>query len=273
MLSAEACLAPIAVYAEQARLMSAVRITSAIPENNIATAMMPMSFPIKREFRFPTNRRMAFDLNKGGMRLKVWTSNSTTTQQVRLPADEIAARAYQIYKEGQVPMRPTRLLLVSPEDAEGHYKAKEAVRELMHKKWVENEYPPYYRYRPPYRECWNFMSLPKFAAGRIHQMRANKSHLMAQTSWANRDRDPTCPRCGWEPETMKHTVECPALAHGRTNKAYGTFDIEPDSELWKNTKKGRGLMKDFSAYIMENRINFPAGIGVFPFTRNADLAS
>ena len=47
VLSAEVCLAPIVIYAEQARLMSAVRITSAIPENNIATAMMSMSFPIR----------------------------------------------------------------------------------------------------------------------------------------------------------------------------------------------------------------------------------
>ena len=80
--------------------MSAVRMTSAIPENNIATAMMPMSLPIKRDFRFPTNHREAFDANKGGMRLKVWTSKSTMTRQVRLPANGIAAKAYQVYKEG-----------------------------------------------------------------------------------------------------------------------------------------------------------------------------
>ena len=67
--------------------------------------------------------------------------------------------------------------------------------------------------------------------------------------------------------------ECPALAQKRLDKLYGTFDIEPDSELPKNTKKGRGLMKEFSAYILENRINFPVGIGVFPFTRYANLVS
>ena len=72
---------------------------------------------------------------------------------------------------------------------------------------------------------------------------------------------------------MKHTVDCPALAQKRLNKLYGMFDIEPDSELWKNTKKGRWLMKDFAAYVIENRINFLAGIGVFPFTRNNDLVS
>ena len=82
-------------------------------------------------------------------------------------------------------MRPTKLLLITPEDAEEHYEAKHVLRELMYKKWMDPEYPPYYKYRLPYRECWNFMSLPKFTAGRIHQIRANKSQLMAQTSWAN----------------------------------------------------------------------------------------
>lgn len=68
-------------------------------------------------------------------------------------------------------------------------------------------------------------------------------------------------------------VKCPALARARLGKLYGTFDIEPDSELWKNTKKGKGLMKDFSDYVFENRINFPVKMGVFPFTRNTNLVS
>ena len=62
-------------------------------------------------------------------------------------------------------------------------------------------------------------------------------------------------------------------ARARLDRPYGTFDIEPDSELWKNTKKGKGLMKDFSAYILESRINFPVGMGGFPFTRQANLVS
>lgn len=136
----------------------------------------------------------------------------------------------------------------------------------MYKKWTDREYPSYYKYRPLYREWWNFMSLTKFTAGQIHQMRGNKSHLMAQTSWANKDRDRTCPRCGWGVETKKHKVECPALAYARTSKVYRTFDIQPDPELWKNTKKGKGLMKDFLAYVMEKSINFPVGIGLSFFS-------
>ena len=72
---------------------------------------------------------------------------------------------------------------------------------------------------------------------------------------------------------MKHMVECPALAQKRLDKLNRAFNIEPDSELWKNTKKGKGLMKDFTAYVLEHRINYPAGSGVFPFTRNANLVS
>jgi len=82
VLSAEACLAPVAVYAEQVRSMTAVRLATALPENNIATAMFPQSFPIQDEFRVATHRRMAFDLNKGGMRPKTWSSKCTTTAQV-----------------------------------------------------------------------------------------------------------------------------------------------------------------------------------------------
>ena len=82
---------------------------------------------------------------------------------------------------GPILIQPTKLLRVTPEDAKGHFQAKETVRKNIHKKWQDEPYPPYYQYRPPYRDCWNFMTLPKFAARRIHQMRANKSYLKAQT--------------------------------------------------------------------------------------------
>jgi len=45
VVSAEACLAPIKLYAKQAREMTAVRITTAVPKNNIATAMLPGGYP------------------------------------------------------------------------------------------------------------------------------------------------------------------------------------------------------------------------------------
>jgi len=187
VLSSEACLAPMALYTEQIRLMAAVRIVTAIPENNVATAMLPQSFPIKGDFRIAMTRRVAFDRNKEGMRPKVWSSKCNTTAQVRLPIDEIAARATEIFPTGPILRQPTRLLRITREDAKGHFKAKVTGRKNIHKKWQDKPYPLYYEYRPPYRECWNFMTFPKFVPGRIHQMRANKSYLRAETDWSNQD--------------------------------------------------------------------------------------
>jgi len=172
-----------------------------------------------------------------------------------------------------MPRRPTRLAQVTPRDAEGHFRAKERVRKDMHQAWIDGGFPSYYNYRPPFRECWNFMTLPKFAAGRIHQMRANKSYLMAQTDWSNQDRDPTCPRCREGPETLQHIVECPSLEAARRCIPTETFNLDPSSELWKNGKKGLRLVKDFASYVLKNRINFPVDVGMFPFMRNADLSS
>jgi len=115
-------------------------------------------------------------------------------------------------------MRPTRLLQVTPEDAGGHFNVKEAVRKMMHQKRVEEPYPQYYKYSPPYSECWNFMALPKFVGERRHQMRANKSYLNIQTDWSNPDRDPVCPRSGQQSETFLHLVQCPTLEGDRLER-------------------------------------------------------
>jgi len=37
----EACLASMAIYVEQLSLITAMRITTAVPENNITTTMLP----------------------------------------------------------------------------------------------------------------------------------------------------------------------------------------------------------------------------------------
>ena len=142
--------------------------SDSIPENNVATARLPQSFPIKGDFRVGTNQREAFDKKRESMRPQVGSCKCNMTAQVRLHIDEIAARVMEIFLVGPIPMRPTRLLRVTQEHAEGHFKAKETIWKNINKKWQDELYPPYYDYRPPYRDCWNFMTLPKFAAGRIH---------------------------------------------------------------------------------------------------------
>jgi len=72
---------------------------------------------------------------------------------------------------------------------------------------------------------------------------------------------------------MLHIVKCPALEGAEMNINLKALDTVPESPLWKSNKKGTELIRRFSSYIMENRINFPTRMEVFPFTRNAGLAS
>jgi len=150
------------------------------------------------------------------MRPKVWNSTSTTSAQVRLPIDEVRAIAASLYTARPFPMKPNRLSMVTEQAAKSWVEAKDAVRKRIQKRWVNWEYPPYYEYRPPYRECWYFMTLPKFKAGRIHQMPANKSYLKAQKDWSNQDQDPRCDRCRQHDQTFQHIITTfPALELNR----------------------------------------------------------
>jgi len=72
---------------------------------------------------------------------------------------------------------------------------------------------------------------------------------------------------------MPHIVKCLAFEGARVNMNPKALDINPESPLWKSNKKGIELVKRFSSYVIKNRINFPTKIEVFPFTRNAGLAS
>lgn len=117
------------------------------------------------------------------------------------------------------------------------------------------------------------MTVPKFVAGWVHQIRANKSYTNAQTDLANQGGDPTCPWCGQELEMFLHIVQCPTLEGDRRGKNIQAFNVAPDSGLWKGNKKGMKLLNEFLSYVMRNRINFPVRMGVFPFTCNAQLTS
>jgi len=129
VVCAEACLALIKLYMRQAREMTAVRITMAIPSNNIATAMLPGGYPVVHDYRYPTNRRQAFDNNKGGICPKVWNSTSTISAQVRLPIDEVGAIAASLYTARPFPgpMKPNRLSMVTEQAAKSWVEAKDAV--------------------------------------------------------------------------------------------------------------------------------------------------
>jgi len=68
--------------------------------------MLPGAYPLVEEYRYPTNRRQAFDNNKGGKRPKTWNSTAMTMAQVRLLIDEVGAIAAGNYSARPFPMKP-----------------------------------------------------------------------------------------------------------------------------------------------------------------------
>jgi len=59
----------------------------------------------------------------------------------------------------------------------------------------------------------------------------------------------------------------------RRGKNSQASNVAWDSRLWKGNTKGKKLLGEFSSYVMRNRINFQVKMGIFPFKRNAQLAS
>ena len=89
VLSTEAYIIPIDLYLEQICDMATIRWLTALPDNNIVTALFERSFPLYDSFRLPFNRMAAFS-KAGGMKPKRWDSTSYTSVQRILPIDNMA---------------------------------------------------------------------------------------------------------------------------------------------------------------------------------------
>jgi len=185
----------------------------------------------------------------------------------------VAATTVASFPNLRISMKSCKLAQVIPEDPESYFKAQEWVRKVIWKKSVNWNYAHYYDYRLLFWDCWSFMTLPKFQAGRIHQIRAHKSYLNAHTDWPNQDRKVTCGRYGTKLETLEHVVKCRALASSRWGYPADYFDITLSSDIWRRGKKGLAQVKGLVSYVIGNRINFLVRGGIFPFMRDADLAS
>ena len=99
-----------------------------------------------------------------------------------------------------------------------------------------------------------FMGLGKFMAGRIHQMRAQKSYLAAHPSWFNLAPSKLCPLGGDEQDTFSHAIlRCPAKTPARLRHLQGVASVVPDFPL----RSSPPLLLALASYIRATGINFP----------------
>ena len=98
-----------------------------------------------------------------------------------------------------------------------------------------------------------FMGLGKFMAGRIHQMRAQKSFLAAHPSWFDLSPSKLYPLCGDEQETFSHAIlRYPAQAPAWLLHLQGVASVAPDSPLWSSPP----LLLALASYIRNTGTNF-----------------
>jgi len=128
--------------------------------------------------------------------------------------------------------------------------------------------PTRYAYRPSFKPH-PFMGLPKFEAGRLHQMRSAKSYLRAHPSWDD-DGPTTCPSCSEAPETFNHAIlRCPAKEPARTRHLQGVAELGPDAPVWSSA----ALLGALARFVRSTATAFPPGMFSRPASPTGSVSS
>ena len=127
----------------------------------------------------------------------------------------------------------------------------------LREEWESTSILPYYLFTPslvPHP----LMGLPKFIAGRIHQMRAGKSYLAAhRPDWCRNPVLPTCPRCSSGDETFTHAAfECPPREWARHRFLWAVPSLDPASPVWSSPP----LVVALAKFIKAMATGFPDGM-------------
>ena len=94
-------------------------------------------------------------------------------------------------------------------------------------------------------------------AGRIHQMRSQKSYLAAHPSWFNVNDSRLCHLCGEEQERFSYAIlRCRAKASARARHLQGVFSVDHDVPIWSSSS----LLLGLAAFIRATGTAFPPGM-------------
>ena len=240
ILATESCLPPLTVLFPHKRPMAALRLISSPMSINPTLARLCRSFPALLKARAPySHRALCTRLDPNVMPLNWKTPLRSPLVRTHLPVDALAYLTLPLL-EGLsfAPLINSTLLpdlpaLPSDEIMTNAYHVlKWRAQTLMMEHWRSLPLTDYYPY-PLHLSRHRFMGLGKFMAGRIHQMRSQKSYLAAHPSWFNAHDFTLCPFCGDEPETFSHAIlRCPAKASARARHLQGVSSVDQDAPLW-----------------------------------------
>jgi len=238
ILAIEASLPPLVLLIEHCQRMAALRVVCSPPEINPASARLHKSVPNRSSYRSQQCHRSLLVKVNPALRPLMWRTPRTTIRK-HLPIDEIAHRTLPLLKDRpSFPLHnpqlvPTLSVPRTGPAADSFAALKKESRAILLLHWTSLAHPPPdYKYLPSLTPH-PFMGLPKFLAGRLHQMRSGKSYLAAHPSWYNRDTPSTCPRCRVAAETSKHAIlHCQACHRLKESLLPAITSLDAASPLW-----------------------------------------
>ena len=242
--------------------MAALRLVCSPPSINPASARLCRTFlTLLRSRASDSYRSLCTQLPSNVMPLNWKTPRPTSRVRSHLPVDSLAHLTLPLLEGLTFAPLINSLLLPDlptlPDDATmlAAYRAlQRKARSLMIEHWRSFSPVPVYYTFPLSLSPHLFMGLGKFMAGRIHQMRAQKSYLAAHPSWFDTSPSKLCPLCGDEEETFSHAIlRCPAKATTWLCHLQGVSSVAPDSPLWSSIP----LLLALASYIKETGTNFP----------------
>ena len=261
ILAAESCLPPLSVLLPPKRLMAALRLLSSPTSINPTSAHLCRSFPALLKARAPDfHRALCTRLAPNVMPLNWKTPLRSAPVRTHLPVHALAHLTLHLL-EGLsfAPLINSTLLpdlpaLPSDEIMTNAYHAlKRRAQTLMMEHWRSLPLPDYYPF-PLRLSPHPFMGLGKFMAGRIHQMRSQKSYLAAHPSWFYAHDSLLCPHCLDEPETLSHTIlRCTTKVSAHARHLQGVSSVDQDAPLWSSSS----LLLSLAAFMKATSTAFP----------------
>ena len=262
VLAAEACIPPLLAIVPHKRCMVGLRLISATPTVNPAAGPLCPTFPSLLKYRArDSHRGLCTRLPPNVMPLSWKTNRPHSKVGSHLPVDELANLAHPIL--GTLSFAPPARADLLPETpslpphdimTNACRALKGRIRLLLREDWRRLAPPPLYYTFPLSLTPHPFMGLGKFMAGRIHQMRAQKSYLAAHSSWSRVDEPRHYPRGGKEEETISHGIlHCQSTSYHRDCLIQGLSDVSPDYPLWSD----KALLLALAAFIRATGTKYP----------------
>ena len=202
ILAAEVSLSPISVIAPHKHKMATLRLACAAPTQNPAAARLGPDFLSLISYRAPDSyRSLCTHLPPNVMPLSWHTQRPPSKVWSHLPVDQLANIALPLF--GPLSLAPLANPHLLPDSSRlppadtmrvAYRPLRGRAKALLQQDWKKMApAPPYYTY-PLSLVPHPFMGLGKFVAGRIHQIRAQKSYLAVHPLWSHVLDSKHCPR-------------------------------------------------------------------------------